>query len=162
MFAICLLAVLRVIHYAAAMVIVLLAALIFDRKLIRKVDYGLLLTFIFFFIFVGNINNIPAVNTFLSELVAGREVTAGVLLSQIISNVPAAILLSGFTEDYNALLIGVNLGGLGTLIASMASMISYKLYAKTEGASVGKYLAIFTLYNVIFLAILWGAYLLIF
>ena len=85
-----------------------------------------LLVFVGFFIFIGNVKNIPAVSEVLSSLVAGRELGVGVILSQVISNVPAAMLLSGFTENYSALLVGVNLGGLGTLIASMASMISYK------------------------------------
>jgi Na+/H+ antiporter NhaD/arsenite permease-like protein len=90
-------------------------------------------------------------------LISGRELPAGILLSQIISNVPAAMLLSKFTAGYPALLIGVNFGGLGTLIASMASVISYKLYAAAPGARKGKYLGVFTAVNVLFLGILWIA-----
>ena len=116
----------------------------------------MLLTFLFFFIFIGNLKNIPAVSAALSALVVGRELPAGVLLSQIISNVPAAMLLSGFSQNYVALLYGVNLGGLGTLIASMASMISYKVYSVTDHAQIGKYLAIFTGLNVAFLALLYA------
>ena len=88
-------------------------------------------------------------------MIAGRELSAGILLSQVISNVPAAMLLSGFTEAYEPLLLGVNIGGLGTLIASMASVISYKMYAVRQGARPGRYLALFTAINVAFLVILW-------
>ena len=156
-FAVCLLSVLRVLHYGIALGAAVLAALLADRRLLRRVDYSLLLTFLFFFVFVGNMKALPTVSEALSGLVAGREMTVGILLSQVISNVPAAMLLSGFTADYPALLLGVNLGGLGTLIASMASLISYKLYAATDGARTGKYMLFFTAVNVVLLAVLWGA-----
>mgnify|MGYP007129707348 CR=1 FL=1 len=139
-----------------------LAALLADRRLLRRVDYSLLLTFLFFFVFVGNMKALPTVSEALSGLVAGREMTVGILLSQVISNVPAAMLLSGFTADYPALLLGVNLGGLGTLIASMASLISYKLYAAADGARTGKYMLFFTAVNVVLLAVLWGAMVIIY
>ena len=154
LFALCLLAVLHLVHYLVMLAVVTIAVILLDRSLLRKADYGLLLTFIGFFVFIGNIKNIPAVSEMLSTLVAGREFGVGVLLSQIISNVPAAMLLSGFTENYASLLVGVNLGGLGTLIASMASMISYKIYAASPGAKAGKYFALFTALNVVFLVIL--------
>lgn len=157
LFAVSLLAVLRVIPYGAALALAALCALLLDRKVLASVDYGLLLTFVFLFIFIGNIKSIPAVSAALSRIVGGREMTVGILLSQVISNVPAAMLLSKFTADYTALLVGVNLGGLGTLIASMASVISYKLYAAADGAKKGRYLGYFTLVNVAFLAVLWGA-----
>lgn len=134
--------------------IVLAAVLLTDRKLLAKVDYPLLLTFVGFFVFIGNVGRIPAFRDFLQNAVAGREVVAGVAASQVISNVPAALLLSGFTEDYGRLLVGVNLGGLGTLIASMASLISYKYVAKEESAGKGAYLAVFTVSNLCFLAAL--------
>ena len=105
---------------------------------------------------------LPTVSEALSGLVAGREMTVGILRSQVISNVPAAMLLSGFTADYPALLLGVNLGGLGTLIASMASLISYKLYAAADGARTGKYMLFFTAVNVVLLAVLWGAMVIIY
>ena len=154
LFALCLLAVLHLVHYLVMLAVVTIAVILLDRSLLRKADYGLLLTFIGFFVFIGNIKNIPAVSEMLSTLVAGREFGVGVLLSQIISNVPAAMLLSGFTENYASLLVGVNLGGLGTLIASMASMISYKIYAASPGAKAGKYFGLFTALNVVFLVIL--------
>lgn len=154
LFALCMLAVLHLVHYLVMLAVVTIAVVILDQSLLRKADYCLLLTFVGFFVFIGNIKNIPAVSEMLSTLVAGRELGVGVLLSQVISNVPAAMLLSGFTESYSALLIGVNLGGLGTLIASMASMISYKLYAAAPGAKAGKYFLLFTALNVVFLIIL--------
>ena len=98
--------------------------------------------------------NIPAIKNGLQQLVEGQEVLIGVLSSQAISNVPAALLLSGFTTDYKALLIGVNLGGLGTLIASMASLISYKIFANKYNDQKGKYLCFFTLTNIVFLVVL--------
>ena len=156
LFFLCLLTVLRLLPYGLVMVIVIAGVILLDHTILWDADYGLLLTFLFFFIFIGNLKNIPAVSAALSALVVGRELPAGVLLSQIISNVPAAMLLSGFSQNYVALLYGVNLGGLGTLIASMASMISYKVYSVTDQAQIGKYLAIFTGLNVAFLALLYA------
>lgn len=98
------------------------------------------------------------VHDLIAVLLVQHEVSIGIISSQIISNVPAAILLSGFTNNYSALLIGVNLGGLGTLIASLASLISFKFYANTDGSNKKRYLGIFTLYNAIFLVILFGLY----
>ena len=154
LFALCMLAVLHLVHYLVMLAVVTIAVILLDRSLLRKADYGLLLTFVGFFVFIGNIKNIPAVSEMLSSLVSGRELGVGVLLSQVISNVPAAMLLAGFTENYSSLLVGVNLGGLGTLIASMASMISYKIYAAAPGAKAGKYFALFTALNVLFLVVL--------
>lgn len=157
MFIVCLLSVLHTVPYGIALIIVLSGVLIFDRKILVSVDYGLLLTFLFLFVFIGNMKNVPFISNTLSALVGGRELAAGILLSQIISNVPAAMLLSKFTANFSALLIGVNLGGLGTLIASMASVISYKLYASASDGHTAKYLAVFTGINLFFLAILWGS-----
>lgn len=154
LFLLCLLTVAHVLPWQAVLGIVLAAVLLTDRKLLAKVDYPLLLTFVGFFVFIGNVGRIPAFRDFLQNAVAGREVVAGVAASQVISNVPAALLLSGFTEDYGRLLVGVNLGGLGTLIASMASLISYKYVAKEESAGKGAYLAVFTVSNLCFLAAL--------
>ena len=117
-------------------------------------DYALLFTFVGFFIFVGNLGRIPVFTELFQRLLSGREVVCSVIASQVISNVPAALLLSGFTENPQALLIGVNLGGLGTLIASMASLISYKYMAKSFPREKGKYLLCFTVANLVFLAIL--------
>lgn len=120
-------------------------------KVIKGVDYFLLLTFIFLFIFIGNASRIKSVNEFLQKIIIGKELIVSIISSQIISNVPAAILLSKFTTDYKNLLLGVNIGGLGTLIASMASLISYKFYARTKEANAKKYLLVSTVLNVIFL-----------
>ena len=114
----------------AVLICVMVVVLLVDRKLYLSVDYFLLLTFLCFFIFIGNMKRIPAVSDFLISVVQGRELLTGILASQVISNVPAAILLSGFSTDFSALLTGVNLGGLGTLIASLASLISFKFFTR--------------------------------
>ena len=122
-----------------------------NRRLYLEVDYFLLLTFLFFFIFVGNIKRVPEISAFLVSVVEGRELLTGVLASQVMSNVPAAILLSGFSADLPALLTGVNLGGLGTLIASLASLISYKIFTREYPHSRGRFLKVFTFWNLVFL-----------
>ncbi len=152
LFILSLLTVFRVIPYMVTVIITVVAVLIFDRKIISKVDYSLLFTFIFLFIFIGNLGEIKSISEFLKSIVNGNEVLVGVISSQVFSNVPAAILLSKFTENAKDLLIGVNIGGLGTLIASMASLISFKFVAK-EKVSTGKYVLIFTLLNIMFLVL---------
>ncbi len=154
LFAVCLLAVLKLIHYGVAFIIVLAAVLIADRSLLRRVDYALLLTFVCFFLFVGNLGRIEAVRTLVSSLIAGKELLFSAGLSQIISNVPTAVMLSGFTQNYKALIAGTNIGGLGTLIASLASLISFKLYTKNSGARPALYMGVFTGINALFLAVL--------
>lgn len=145
-----LLTVFRVLVFLPVLFITVAAVLIFDRKTLLRADYSLLLTFVFLFVFIGNLGRIEAVSSFLGSLVSGNEVLVGIAASQIFSNVPAAILLSKFTENAENLLIGVNLGGLGTLIASMASLISFKFIAK-EDVSKGRYIFIFTAVNAVFL-----------
>lgn len=157
LFLVCLACVLRLLPWQAMLGILILAVLVTDRKLFGSVDYFLLLTFVCFFVFIGNAGRIPAVSSLLRSLIRGRELPVGAALSQVISNVPAAILLSGFTENVRPLLYGVNIGGLGTLIASLASVISYRLYGNSENARKGYYLKIFTMYNIVFLAVLYGA-----
>ncbi len=152
----CLLVVFRVISYVPALIGVTAVVLVVNRKLFRSVDYCLLFTFLFFFIFIGNLKRIPALNTALLSLVNGHELCTGILASQIISNVPAAILLSGFTQDYATLLTAVNLGGLGTLIASLASLIAFKFYGSAYPERKGAFLKVFTLFNVGFLLVLTG------
>lgn len=136
--------------------VIIAAALVMDGRILRKPDYALLLTFIFLFVFIGNMKRIPQINLWLHGVIRGREILTSILASQVISNVPAAILLSGFTDRIPALIIGTNLGGLGTIIASMASLISFKYYGMTEGKRNGAYLGVFTLLNLIFLAALVG------
>ena len=150
----CLLVVFRVLPYQPVLVCVAVAVLLVDRKLYRSVDYFLLLTFLCFFIFIGNVKRIPEVSALLTQVVQGHELLAGILVSQVISNVPAAILLSGFSSDFSALLTGVDLGGLGTLIASLASLISFKFFARECPEQKGRFLKVFTLWNLLFLAVL--------
>ncbi|WP_462413618.1 SLC13 family permease [Neobacillus sp. Marseille-QA0830] len=132
-----------------AFIFTLLMAMIMDRNLFGKIDIQLLLTFIGFFIFVGNISDTYAVQaaaqTSLKETDSVYFVS--IILSQFISNVPASILLSKFTSEWQPLLIGVNIGGLGTLIASLASVISYKLFTRENPSESKTYLIQFTIYN---------------
>ena len=154
LFLLCLLTVLHILPYQIMFLLVLTGFLLLDYRVLKDVDYFLLLTFLCFFIFIGNMKQISLVHELISKLLVHHEVLMGIGASQIISNVPAGILLSGFTDDYSALLIGVNLGGLGTLIASLASLISFKFYANSNGRDTRRFLGIFTLYNVIFLGVL--------
>lgn len=160
-FAVCLLGLFDVIPSLIIAAAVLVFLLIFDRKVLIKVDYSLLATFAALFIFIGNMGNISAVRTFLSSVISGNETLVAVLASQVLSNVPAALLLSGFSSEWSALIVGCNLGGLGTLIASMASLISYKEIAKSYPEKRLKYLLQFTVYNIAFLAALIGLYFII-
>ncbi len=154
LFILCILTVARIVPYGITLAIVALVVFVMDRKVLAKVDYGLLVTFIGFFVFIGNMGRIPLFRDFLERMITGNEVLTSVLSSQVISNVPAALLLSGFTGNYEALIVGTNLGGLGTLIASMASLISFKYIGKEKKESRTKYLIYFTLANLIFLAVL--------
>ena len=160
LFLLALLTVFRVVPWGVTLAVTAALVLVVDRRCLWRVDYSLLLTFVFLFIFIGNLGRIGPVSEFLQRVVTGREVIAGVLASQVFSNVPAAILLSGFTDNAGALLIGVNLGGLGTLIASMASLISFK-YVARGNVSSGRYLLVFTAVNLLFLAANLGLWLLI-
>ena len=132
------------------LVLVLIYMLLRNRENISRVDYSPA-PFIALFIFIGNLGRIPQFSSFLERIMAGRETLTAVLASQIMSNVPAALLLSGFTDNYRALIVGTNIGGLGTLIASMASLISFKYIAKENRNLRGKYLGIFTASNIIFM-----------
>ncbi|MBQ1281178.1 MAG: citrate transporter [Oscillospiraceae bacterium] len=161
LFAVSLLAVAHVLHWGIAFAVTLAACLLVNRSVLKKVDYSLLATFVGFFVFVGNMGRIEAFYDLLARLIAGNEVLTAVAASQVMSNVPAALLLSGFTDAYDALLIGTNLGGLGTLIASMASLISFKYIGAEFRRLRGKYLLRFTLVNLLFLAVLLGLWLLI-
>jgi len=155
-FIICLLSVLNVLPKWVCFAAVVVSTFVYDRTLLAQVDYALLATFVCFFVFVGNLGRIPAISRALGGVLAGNELEMGILCSQVISNVPAALMLSGFTEDAYALMRGVDLGGLGTLVASLASLISFKLYMKTSGAKAGRYLGVFTVMNVAFLAVLYA------
>ena len=154
LFVLCLLCVCRLLPYPALVAVVLSALVIFGRDLFRRLDYALLLTFVCFFLFAGNVGANPAVREVLTAVLARNTALASGIASQVISNVPAAVLLSGFTADWRGLLIGVNVGGLGTPIASLASLISLKAYLRSAGARPGRYLAVFLLANGIALAVL--------
>ena len=161
LFVLCLTVVLRLLSWPVMLAALLAVLLIFDRRILLKADFMLLLTFVAFFIFAGNLARIDAVSALLRRLLAGREYPVTLLTSQIISNVPAALLLSGFTDQSRALLLGVNIGGLGTPIASLASLISMKLYSHSDHAHTGRYLLEFTAVSLVLLLILSLAQLLI-
>ena len=158
LFALCILTVAHVISYMVTLGIVLFVVFILDKRVLKEVDYALLLTFVGFFIFIGNMGRVPAFNAFIQNIIDGNEVLTSVVSSQFMSNVPAALLLSGFTEQYELLIVGTNLGGLGTLIASMASLISFKYIGKEYGHLKGRYMLYFTITNLLFLIILFAFY----
>lgn len=128
----------------------------FIKRVFLGVDYYLLLTFISLFILIGNLENIPFFNLLFKKWIMGNEVLWGVIASQVISNVPAAMLLSGFSTNYKAIIIGINIGGFGTLIASMANLISYKILVREHDEFKTRYLIVFTVLNVVLLMILLG------
>ncbi len=151
-----LLTVFNFIPYYVTLPLVLVCIFFAERQALKKVDYILLLTFVGFFIFTGNLSHSQKISFFISSVLQKREILCGIISSQVISNVPAAILLSGFTQNLKELTVGVNLGGLGTLIASMASLISFKFYAGLENSNGAKYILIFSILNILFLVILYG------
>lgn len=153
-FVIALLVVARVLDYRIGFVLITLTVLFLDTGILLHVDYSLIFTFIFLFIFIGNLKQLDEVSNWLRSITSGNEVIVSVIASQFISNVPAAILLSGFTDNIKSLIIGTNLGGLGTLIASMASLISFKLYLTTINPDKKKYVVLFSIINVAILLIL--------
>ena len=128
-----------------------------DRRALLGVDWGLLVTFAAFFTFSGNMARIEPVRTLFRQLLAHGTMPVAVLTSQVISNVPAAILLSQFTDDYPALLVGVNIGGAGTLVASLASLITFREYTKHVKGQAGRFLALFSAVSFGFLAVLLAA-----
>lgn len=150
-FIICLCALGKIIPSVLAAAAAAAAVMAADRQVLKKVDYGLLLTFVGFFIFVGNMGRIPAFSQALADVLAGHEMVVATGASQIISNVPAVLLLTGFTNDWQALIIGSNLGGLGTLIASMANLISYKWVCREAAHFRHAYVRLFTICSVFFL-----------
>ena len=147
LFGLSLLSVFRVLPYGVLFAVVVLSALFCTRPLFLRVDYGLLATFVCFFLFSGNLGRIPTVRELLTGLLGSNTAMTAGLASQVISNVPAAVLLSGFTEDWRGLLVGTDVGGLGTPIASLASLISLKLYLRSQGARPGSYLGLFLVVN---------------
>ncbi|GIM32430.1 SLC13 family permease [Paraclostridium bifermentans] len=155
LFAIILLSVFHIVAYRLAFSITLLTVLILNKKLLTQIDYSLLITFIGFFIFIGNISTMNSIRSFMMGILNSPQSTfiTSILSSQVISNVPATMLLSGFTNNFKELLLGVNIGGMGTLIASLASVISYKIYTNEFKDDNSTYLKYFTFYNVLGLII---------
>ena len=156
LFVLCLLTVFRVVPYPVTTAVVVAALFLADRKLLKEIDFMLLLTFVCFFVVSENLGRVDAVRSFLQSLLSKNSLLTAVGASQVISNVPAAVLLSAFTEDWRALLAGVNIGGLGTPIASLASLITLKLYMRWPGARVGRFMVVFTVANLLGLALLLG------
>ena len=154
LFALALVVVFRIVPYWLGLIVITAALLLMDRKALMQVDYGLLATFVCFFIFAGNMARIPAVSTLLGSLLEKNTLIFSVLSCQVISNVPSAILLSQFTADYPALLLGVNIGGAGTLIASLASLITFREYCAHNPGKAGSYIAKFSAFNFGFVAVL--------
>lgn len=154
LFALSILAVLRAVPWQVVLVIVIVCVAVSRPGILRKVDYGLLLTFVFLFVFTGNIAHVDAVGSALDGLMSWDPTMASFLVSQVISNVPAATLLSGFTDSWQGLLVGTDVGGFGTPIASMASMISLGIYSKTENADTRRYLLWFSAANMAMIVVL--------
>lgn len=155
LFVIILLSVFHLIDYKITFIITIVTVLILNKRLFKEVDYSLLLTFTGFFIFIGNISTMDVVRNFMENILNSEKSTfiSSILASQTISNVPATMLLSGFTNHFKELLLGVNIGGMGTLIASLASVISYKIYTSEFKDNNDRYLSKFTLYNVLGLGV---------
>jgi len=143
----------NIMDFRVITVIILAVYLLIDRKLLKKIDYSLLLTFLFFFIFIGNLQRIETISKLLIQIADRNTLLFSAFLSQIISNVPAAILISGFTDNAAELLIGVSIGGMGTLIASLASVISFKFFIQNRPGETVKYLGVFTFWNFLLLMI---------
>ena len=154
LFALSILIVFRSIPYEVGLIVIPIALLIFDRKALKEVDYPLLLTFVFFFVFSGNMARIPVVKELFSSLLEKSTLLVSILSCQVISNVPSAILLSQFTNNYVELLWGVNIGGVGTLISSLASLITFREYVKHNPKQTASYIGKFSLYNFAFLILL--------
>ena len=144
----------RVIEFWIGLIVIPLVLLFMDRKALKDVDYGLLFTFVAFFVFAGNMARIPAVERLFSSLMQKNVLIVSALSCQVISNVPSAILLSQFTNDWKSLLVGVNIGGVGTLISSLASLITFREYTKHNPGKGSKYILLFSAFNFGFLLVL--------
>ena len=154
LFAYSIIIVFRIVPYWTGLIVIPIALLILDYKAILSVDYGLLLTFVFFFIFSGNMARMGVVRDFFSFLLEKNTLVVSALSCQFISNVPSAVLLSQFTDNYKHLLLGVNIGGVGTLISSLASLITFKQYSQQQPGHTLRYILKFSAFNFAFLAIL--------
>lgn len=162
LFVLSVLAVMRVVPYLVALLVVAFALFVFDRRVYAQVDYALLATFACFFVFSGNMAHMPAMQDFLGGFMEGHPMLTSLVTSQVISNVPAAVLLSGFTANWHSLLVGVDLGGLGTPIASLASLIALRLYLHTRHAKAGAFMKEFAIANIAVLACMIALYAVLF
>ena len=156
LFALSIAIVFRGIPYFVGLIVIPIALLFLDRQALKQVDYGLLFTFVFFFIFSGNMARIDAVRVFFSNLLEINTLIISAASCQVISNVPTAVLLSQFTNNYKELLLGVNIGGVGTLISSLASLITFREYSKQDPGHTLRYILKFSAFNFAFLLILVG------
>ena len=154
LFVLCLMTVVRLVHYAVMTAIVVVAVFLLERKILKELDYPLLLTFVCFFILSGNLGRLDGVHNLLTNFLQRSTLLTSLCASQVISNVPAAVLLSEFTEQWRELLLGVNIGGLGTPVASLASLITLKLYLREHDAHPLHFLLLFTIANVAGIVIL--------
>ena len=154
LFALSIIIVFNEVPYWIGLVVITLSLLFLDRNALKKVDYGLLFTFVAFFIFAGNMARIPTVQSTFENLMDKSPLLVSALSCQFISNVPSAILLGQFTSDWRAILVGVNIGGVGTLISSLASLITFREYTSKAGGKAGKYVLLFSAFNFAFLGVL--------
>ncbi len=147
MLILCIITVFKLIPLWICLIIVAAAGFILDKSLFKKVDYALLGTFVCFFVFVGNIARLESINSFISGILPHNELFICAMLSQVVSNMPAAVMLAGFTENARGLMLGADIGGMGTVIASMASLISFQFYRKSPNSNSKKFMGIFSLMN---------------
>ena len=154
LFVFVILSIFRVVPHVITLALVIVAVLVTDIKRFKQVDYALLATFCVFFIFSGNIARITIIKDFIAGIVEENALIAGIVSCQFISNVPTAIFLSKFTDQYRDLLVSVNIGSLGIIISSLASLITLKEFLKHQPKGFKKYMGMFTLINTTFLAIL--------
>lgn len=162
LFALSVLGVLHIVPYQALLPVIAIALLAFDRPVFARVDYALLATFACFFVFSGNMSHATAVQDVLGSFMREHPMLTSLITSQVISNVPASVLLAGFTDNWHSLLIGVDLGGLGTPIASLASLIALRLYAHTDGARIGRFMKEFAIANIVALVLMVALYAVLF
>ena len=162
LFVVGVLALVHVVPWQVLFLVVAPALFVFDREVFLHLDYGLLATFVCFFVFSGNVAHMPALQGLLASAMGAHPMITSLLASQVISNVPAAVLLAGFTGNWHSLLIGVDLGGLGTPIASLASLIALRLYLYEPGATMASFMRVFVVANVAVLAAMVGLYTVLF
>ena len=151
LFVLAIVIVFNIIPYVTGLLVIIPVLLFADRDALKKTDYGLLMTFAAFFVFSGNLSRVDAVRELFSFILEQNTLLVSAISCQFISNVPTAVLLSQFTDNYRELLMGVNIGGTGTLISSLASLITFREFQKRNPGNTGKYIKLFTIINFAFL-----------